>query len=58
MTPPVGMNLFVVKAAAPSTSMSSIYRAILPFLAADVIRLTLIATLPALSLYLVKLAYG
>ena len=58
ITPPVGMNLFVVKAGIPQLSMRRIYTAVLPFLVADMVRLVLVATVPALSLYLVGLAYG
>jgi tripartite ATP-independent transporter DctM subunit len=58
ITPPVGMNLFVVKAAVPSLSMATLYRSILPFLAADFVRLALIAMIPALSLGLVSVFYG
>lgn len=58
ITPPVGMNLFVVKAAAPQLSMRRVYKSILPFLAADMVRLALVATMPILSLYLVGLVYG
>ena len=57
ITPPVGMNLFVVKAAVPKLSMLALYRAILPFLFADFVRLTLVATIPLLSLGLVALIY-
>lgn len=57
ITPPVGMNLFVVKAAVPDLPMRKVYAAILPFLAADAVRLALVASVPALSLYLVQLAY-
>ncbi|SDE03142.1 TRAP transporter, DctM subunit [Paracoccus isoporae] len=58
ITPPVGMNLFVVKGAAPDLSMRDLYRAVTPFLLADCIRITLIILIPGLSLYLVHLMYG
>jgi tripartite ATP-independent transporter DctM subunit len=57
ITPPVGMNLFVVKAVVPELPMRKVYSAILPFLVADFIRLALVATLPILSLFLVGLIY-
>ena len=58
ITPPVGMNLFVVKAAAPWLSMRKLYQATVPFLVADFTRLIIIATLPILSLFLVERVYG
>ncbi|MBM1816363.1 TRAP transporter large permease [Pseudosulfitobacter pseudonitzschiae] len=58
ITPPVGMNLFIVKASTPQLPMRELYAAILPFLAADILRLILIAAVPALSLTLVAVLYG
>lgn len=57
ITPPVGMNLFVVKTAVPELPIRKLYAAIVPFLVADMFRLALIAALPALSLFLVNLFY-
>ena len=58
ITPPVGMNLFVVKAAVPMLPMSRLYRAVTPFLVADMVRLALIAGFPILSLGLVALFFN
>ncbi len=52
ITPPVGMNLFVVQAVAPSASQKAVLRGIAPFIAADIIRLALLATFPILTLWL------
>jgi tripartite ATP-independent transporter DctM subunit len=57
ITPPVGMNLFVVQASIPGLKIKEIYRAIIPFLIADTLRLILVATLPIISLFLVSLLY-
>lgn len=48
ITPPVGMIVFVIKAFAPSMSLSSIYRGVIPFLMADMVRLALIIAFPVL----------
>ena len=58
ITPPVGMNLFIVKLSVPDVSIRAIYAAIVPFLMADVVRLTLVASVPALSLFLVSQLFG
>ncbi|MBK0401115.1 TRAP transporter large permease [Limibaculum sp. M0105] len=58
ITPPVGMNLFVVNAAAGELSLSQIWRGILPFVAADIVRLGLLVAFPALSLWLPHLFGG
>jgi len=57
ITPPVGMNLFVVKLHLPDVALRKLYLAVLPFLAADAIRLALVAGFPFLSLYLVNLMF-
>ncbi|MCB1398463.1 MAG: TRAP transporter large permease [Rhodobacter sp.] len=57
ITPPVGMNLFVVKLHMPDVPLRRLYLAVLPFLAADAVRLTLVASFPILSLFLVNLAF-
>jgi tripartite ATP-independent transporter DctM subunit len=52
ITPPIGMNLFVIQGVAPGLRQSTIIRGILPFLAADAVRLALLIAIPALSLWL------
>jgi C4-dicarboxylate transporter, DctM subunit len=51
--PPIGLNVFVVSAIARDVPIASTYRGVLPFIAADVIRLALCIAFPALSLTLV-----
>ena len=48
ITPPVGMNIFVLRATAPEVPLTAIYRGIIPFVGADLIRLALIVALPGL----------
>ncbi|TCK08492.1 TRAP transporter large permease [Marinobacterium mangrovicola] len=50
ITPPVGMNVFVIKAFAPDISIGSIYKGVLPFVLSDIVRLALIIAFPALAL--------
>jgi tripartite ATP-independent transporter DctM subunit len=50
ITPPVGMNVFVIKAFAPDISIGSIYKGVLPFVLSDIVRLALIITFPVLAL--------
>ncbi len=52
ITPPVGMNVFVLRGVVPDVKLSTIFRGIAPFWLADMFRLILIATIPALSLFL------
>lgn len=53
--PPIGLNVFVVASLARDVPVTRIYRGVLPFVGADVIRLAICVAFPALSLYLVKL---
>ena len=55
ITPPVGMNLFVILATTPELTLSTISRGIVAFLLADVVRLALLVAIPALSLWLPSL---
>jgi len=53
ITPPVGMNVFVLKAVLPDVPILRIFKGLTPFIAADVIRLTLLVLFPSISLWLV-----
>jgi C4-dicarboxylate transporter DctM subunit len=50
ITPPVGLNVFVLKAAAPDVPLSTIFRGILPFLAAALVAITLLTLFPQIAL--------
>ncbi|MCB1889132.1 MAG: TRAP transporter large permease [Rhodocyclaceae bacterium] len=54
ITPPVGMNVFVLKANLPSVPVGTIFRGLVPFMAADVIRLAVLVAFPSVSLILVQ----
>ena len=49
ITPPVGLNLFVIAATAPGVPAPVIFRGTLPFLAVELLRLLLLLALPGLS---------
>ena len=57
ITPPVGMNLFIINAMdrtpAGPAPITATYRAVLPFVAADMVRMRLVA-FPAISLMLLR----
>jgi C4-dicarboxylate transporter DctM subunit len=56
--PPVGMNLFVIQAQAPDVKITSIYRGIIPFLAAPFLLIVLLLLFPGLALWLPATLYG
>ncbi|WP_415182905.1 TRAP transporter large permease [Phaeovulum sp.] len=51
MTPPVGMNLFVINALDRETPIAATYRAVAWFVASDVIRIALLIAFPGLVLF-------
>ncbi|RST85028.1 TRAP transporter large permease [Aquibium carbonis] len=52
ITPPVGMNVFVINSLARDINLVKIFRGVLPFVAADVVRLIILILFPALALWL------
>jgi C4-dicarboxylate transporter, DctM subunit len=56
ITPPVGLNLFILKSTIGNISLGKIYRGIMPFVAADILRLALMIAFPAIILILPQLA--
>jgi TRAP-type C4-dicarboxylate transport system permease large subunit len=54
ITPPVGLNVFVINSVARDVPMIETFRGVVPFLLSDVVRLTLVVVLPALCLILPK----
>ena len=53
ITPPVGMNLFIINSMSPGTRIAETYRGVLPFVASDIIRTALLAAFPPITLWLV-----
>lgn len=52
ITPPFGMNLFIIKNIDPNVRLSTVMRGILPFVLADLVKIVLIVAIPGLSLWL------
>ena len=55
ISPPVGMNLFVLKTLLPQVSTGTVFRGVMPFMLADVIRLAILISFPIISLWLPNL---
>ncbi|MCC2095848.1 MAG: TRAP transporter large permease subunit [Hyphomicrobiales bacterium] len=58
VTPPFGMNLFVMKSIATDLTMGTIFRGVVPFILADVVKIALLIAFPALVLWLPNLAFN
>ena len=52
ISPPVGMNLFVLSTLLPQVPTSTVFRGVMPFVVADCIRLSILVAFPIISLYL------
>ncbi|MCD0505161.1 TRAP transporter large permease [Bordetella petrii] len=52
ITPPFGMNVFVLRGLLPGVSSQTIFRGVMPFVVSDIVRLTILILFPAISLYL------
>jgi tripartite ATP-independent transporter DctM subunit len=54
LSPPVGLNVYVVNGMARDVPIGESYRGVLPFLASDVLRLALLFFVPAISLWVLR----
>lgn len=52
ITPPIGMNVYVIAGVAPDVPMHTIFKGIIPFVVADFCHVALLLFVPALALFL------
>jgi tripartite ATP-independent transporter DctM subunit len=52
ITPPIGMNVFVIKGMVPEVPLNTIYAGVLPFCVAQILLIVLIALFPPLATWL------
>ena len=57
ITPPVGMNLFVINSMAKDTPISATYRGVTPFVISDLVRTVILVLFPAISLFMLRWLY-
>jgi tripartite ATP-independent transporter DctM subunit len=55
ITPPVGMNVFVINALARDVPMSETFKGVLPFFLVEIIRVALLVVFPGIVLFLPRL---
>jgi TRAP-type C4-dicarboxylate transport system permease large subunit len=53
ITPPVGMNLFIINAMDKTTSMIETYKSVLFFVASDIVRVIILVAFPGITLFLI-----
>lgn len=56
ITPPIGMNVFVLFGVAETIPLKTIFKGILPFVAADIVRIVIVILFPVLALWLPRVA--
>src|SRR5690606_13848206 len=57
ITPPVGMNLFIINSMAKDTPIWHTYRGVTPFVISDVLRTIVLVIFPVISLFMVRWLY-
>jgi tripartite ATP-independent transporter DctM subunit len=55
VTPPIGMNVFVLKAAIPEIEVGKIFRGLVPFTAVAIMQIPILVLFPWIALFLVNL---
>jgi C4-dicarboxylate transporter, DctM subunit len=56
ITPPVGMNLFVIQSMAPDIPIKSTYKGVLPFVSMDLLRVVFLVLFPSITLLIPRLS--
>ncbi|NRP11832.1 TRAP transporter large permease [Aliiroseovarius crassostreae] len=57
ITPPVGMNLFIINSMARDIPMAQTYRGVAPFVLSDLIRVVVLVAFPGITLWLVGVLF-
>ncbi|UOM33995.1 TRAP transporter large permease [Acuticoccus sp. I52.16.1] len=52
ITPPVGMNAFVLTSVVPDLRLATVFRGLVPFVLVDLVRIALLIAVPSLALFL------
>ncbi len=52
ITPPVGLNVFIINSLAPDVPMRETFKGVIPFFLSEIVRVTLLVLFPAISLTL------
>ena len=58
ITPPVGMNVFVISAMARDTPMIETFKGVMPFFGAEMVRVVILILFPAITLWLPEILGG
>ncbi|MFK7874592.1 MAG: TRAP transporter large permease [Paracoccaceae bacterium] len=56
ITPPIGMNVFVIKGMVPDVKLSAIYKGVIPFVIAQFVLIIMVFLIPGIALWLPETA--
>ncbi|MDX5369332.1 MAG: TRAP transporter large permease [Alphaproteobacteria bacterium] len=54
ITPPIGVNVFIMRSVTPELSTERIFRGVLPFFLAELVIVALLVAFPSIALYLIR----
>lgn len=57
ITPPVGMNIFIINSMATGVPMQDTYRGVVPFFLAEIVRVAVIVAIPGIALFLPRMMF-
>ncbi|MEM8950457.1 MAG: TRAP transporter large permease [Pseudomonadota bacterium] len=58
ITPPVGLNVFIISALAQNVRMGEVFAGVMPFFGIEIVRIALLLAIPGLCLFLPRLLSG
>ena len=58
ITPPIGLNVFILKSMLPEVPLTTMFKGIAPFFCADLFRLAIVVIFPAVALWLPTLMFN
>ncbi|CAN0497648.1 unnamed protein product [Discosporangium mesarthrocarpum] len=58
ITPPVGLNVFIISALAGDVKMADTFKGVMPFFGIEIVRIALILLFPAIALFVPRLLSG
>ena len=58
ITPPIGLNVFVIQASLRDASLAAAFRGVIPFLLTDIVRVVLLILFPVIALWFPRLLSG
>jgi TRAP-type C4-dicarboxylate transport system permease large subunit len=58
ITPPIGINVYVMNNLAPDVALTEIFKGVMPFVVVSLVFVALLTAFPQMALFLVELAFS